>query len=248
MLRVATSLMALTFGAFAQQPAAPAFEVASIRAGEPGKEVIEYVPGSLTMRHARLTVCIRWAYGVPEYQVSGPGWMNDVWFDIAAKAGTPAKEAELRLMLQTLLVDRFKLATHRQTKELSALVLTVGKNGHKLKPVETEEAPNFSTGKLTLTGQAATLGHLTEFLSREIRTPIIDQTGLTGRFNYALDINAYVTDEVRKSQGPGGGPPPDAPSIIAQAIQAQLGLKLDAKKVPVEMIVVDRLEKAPTEN
>jgi len=200
------------------------------------------------MRNVRLNGCIRWAYGVSEYQVTAPDWVNEVWFDIAAKAGSPAPEAELRVMLQTLLLDRFKLATHRQIKEISVLVLTVGKNGHKMKAVETTEPASFTTGKMSLTGQGARLSQLTDFLSHEIRTPIIDQTGLTGRFNYALDINAYVTDEVRKSQGPGGGPPPDAPSIIAQAIQAQLGLKLDAKKVPLEMIVVDRLEKTPTEN
>jgi uncharacterized protein (TIGR03435 family) len=249
MIRTVTAIFALTsMAAFAQPSGAPAFEVASIRAGQPGRESIEYVPGSLTMRNVRLTACIRWAYDVPEFQVTGPDWMNDTWFDIAAKAGSPAPEAELRVMLRTLLADRFKLATHRQTKEISALVLTVGKNGHKMKPVETTDPPSFNTGKLSLTGQGATLSQLTAFLSREIRNPIVDQTGLTGRFNYTLDINSYVTDEVRKSQGPNGGPPPDAPSIIAQAIQAQLGLRLDAKKVPVEMIVVDRLEKTPTEN
>src|SRR5437899_8571432 len=112
MIRAATALIVLTsIAAYAQPTSAPAFEVASIRAGQPGRESIEYVPGSLTMRNVRLTACIRWAYGVPEYQVTGPDWMNDTWFDIAAKAGSPAPEAELRVMLQTLLVDRFKLAT-----------------------------------------------------------------------------------------------------------------------------------------
>jgi uncharacterized protein (TIGR03435 family) len=101
---------------------------------------------------------------------------------------------------------------------------------------------------MNLTGQGATIGQLTEFLSQELRNPIIDQTGLTGRFNYFLDINAYVTEEMKKSGGPGGGPPPEADTIVAQAIQAQLGLKLDSKKAPVEMFVIDHVTRTPTEN
>jgi uncharacterized protein (TIGR03435 family) len=150
-------------------------------------------------------------------------------------------------MLQALLADRFQLTLHRQPKDLPALVLTVGKNGHKLQPVEVEGSPSFQTGKLSLTGKGATLSQLTGFLSRELRIPVIDQTGLSGRFNYFLDINSYITEEMRQSGGPNGGPPPDAPGIIAQAIQAQLGLKMDSKKAPVEMLIVDRVEK-PSEN
>ena len=133
-------------------------------------------------------------------------------------------------MLQALLAERFKLAVHRQTKEIPALILTVGKNGHKLQPVETEGSPSFKTGKLSLTGQGATIGQLTEFLSRELRNPVIDQTGLSGRFNYFLDIGSYVTEEMRKSQGPDGGPPPDAAGVVAQAIQAQLGSQTGLQK------------------
>jgi len=124
--------------------------------------------------------------------------------------------------------------------------MTVSKGGHKMKAVEAEGSPSFKTGKLNLTGTGATLSQLTDFLSREIRFPIIDQTGLTGRFDYFLDIGSYVTEEMRKEGG--NGPPPDAPTIVAQAMMAQLGLKLDSKKAPVEMLIVDTLEKTPTEN
>jgi uncharacterized protein (TIGR03435 family) len=237
-----------SIAAAAQTAEAPAFEVASIQASQPGREVIEAVPTSLTMRHVRLSNCIRWAYHVEEYQLAGADWSNDLWFEVWAKTATPVKEAELRTMLQRLLAERFKLSAHRQTKEQQTLVLTVGKNGHKLEPTETEGSPSFQTGKMNLTGKGATLSQLTEFLSHEMHTPILDQTGLTGKFNYFLDIGPYITEEIRKSGGPGGGPPPDAPSIIAQAIQAQLGLKVDAKKAPVEMVIIDHLEKSPTEN
>ena len=128
------------------------------------------------------------------------------------------------------------------------MVLTVGKGGHKLKPVETDEAPSFKTGKLNLTGKGATIAQLIEFLSRELRNPLVDQTGLTGRFDYFMDIAPYFTEEMQRSGGPGGGPPPDAAGIVAQALQAQLRLKVESKKVPVEMLIIDRMEKAPTEN
>ena len=245
MVRSVTGLLVLACAAaIAQQAERPSFEVASVRVSQPGRDVIEAQPGSLTIRNLRLLATIAWAYDVAEYQVSGPSWMNEVWVDIVAKAATPANEAALRVMLQTLLADRFKLELHRETKEIQALVLTVGKNGHKLEPTETVGSPSFKTGKMNLTGQGATVAQLTRFLSREAHMPIVDQTGLTGRYNYFLDVNAYVTEEMTKSPGP----PPEAGSIIAQAMQAQLGLKLEAKKAPVEMLIIDHLEKAPSEN
>jgi uncharacterized protein (TIGR03435 family) len=224
------------------------FDVASIRPAEPKGEAIEVVPGSVTMRSFRMVSVIRWAYGIQEYQVSGPGWLTEARFDIVAKAGSPAPESDLRLMLRALLAERFKLAVHRESRELPSLIVTVGKNGHKLKPNDVEGSPSFKTGKMTLTGEGATVSQLTDFLSREMRQPVVNQTGLTGRFNYFLDVNAYITDEARRSGGPGGGPPPEAASLIAQAIQAQLGLKIDGRKAPVEMLIVERIEKTPTEN
>jgi uncharacterized protein (TIGR03435 family) len=223
------------------------FDVASVRPAQSGRESTTVEPGVVTMRNTRLSACIRWAYGVQEYQISGPGWLNDARFDIVAKAGTPATDSELRLMMRTLLTGRFKLTFHRDTKELPALVMTVGKNGHKLTPTEVEGTPAFKTGKMNLTGQGATLSQMIEFLSGEIHQPIVDQTGLTGKFNYFLDINAYVNEEMLKAAGP-NGPPHEAASIIAQAMQSQLGLKIESKKMPIEMFVVDAMEKAPTEN
>jgi uncharacterized protein (TIGR03435 family) len=88
------------------------------------------------------------------------------------------------------------------------------------------------------------MAEMTRFLSRELHMPIVDQTGLTGHYNYFLDIAAYVTPDMMK----GDGPPPEANSIVAQAMQAQLGLKLEAKKAPVEMLVIDHVDKTPSEN
>jgi uncharacterized protein (TIGR03435 family) len=243
MVRTAVSLLVFTSLALAAD-APPAFDVASIRPSEGGRENVEVLPGSLTMRNMRLSAAIRWAYNVLDVQVSGPDWLTSTRFDIVAKAGTPAKEAEMRTMMQKLLADRFKMELHRQTKEVSALVLTVGKNGHKLKEVEEEGKPSFQTGRLNLTGKGATVAQLIVFLSGQLRQPIIDQTGLAGRYDYFMDINAYITEEMRSQPGP----PAEAPSIIAQALQSQLGLKVDPKKTPLEVLIIDKIEKTPTDN
>ena len=246
-MRSAFGVLILTTVAATAQAAGAAFEIASVKAGTPGPERIEVGPGSVTMRNVRMPGCIRWAYAVREDQVSGPAWMNDVWFEITGKSAGPATPEELRQMMQTLLAERFKFTFHRQTKEMQSLVMTVAKGGHKMKAVDAEGTPSFKTGKMNLTGTGATLSQMTDFLAHELRYPVIDQTGLTGRFDYFLDIGSYVTEEMMKNNS-NGGPPPDAPTIVAQAMQAQLGLKLDAKKAPVEMLIVDTLEKTPTEN
>ena len=238
---VALNVIALLLSA-AEAPTT--FDVASIRPSQEGREAIDVLPGSITMRNVRLTGAIRWAYNVLDVQVSGPDWLNTSRFDIVAKAGAPAREPELRKMMQTLLAERFKLELHRQTKEINAMVLTVAKGGHKLKEVEQEGSPSFSTGKLNLTGKGATIAQLVVFLSRELRLPIVDQTGLTDRYDYFLDINAYITDEMRRQDGP----PLEAPSIIANALHSQLGLNVEAKKMPLEVLVVDKMEKTPTDN
>jgi uncharacterized protein (TIGR03435 family) len=246
-LRNVTTLLFILSVTATAQPAPPAaFEVASVKASQPGQQSVEPGPSSLTLRHVRMSACIAWAFDIQEPQIVGLTWLSDVTFDILAKSAAPAREDELRDMLKTLLADRFKLTFHRETREIPALILVVSNKGHKLKPAETPGNPSFKVGNLTLTGTGAALGELTLFLARELREPVIDQTGLKGLFNYTLDINAYVTDEIKKSGG--DGPPLEANSIIAQAMQAQLGLKVEAKKTAVPMLVVDHLEKSPSEN
>lgn len=247
-LALLTAILALA------QPRTPVFEVASIRASPPGEggrdwgpQSIETTPGNLVIRNTRLADSIRWAYNVQQYQVAGPPWMNDVRFDISAKAMSPANEAELRRMLQALLADRFKLALHHESRELSVLVLTVAKNGHKLQETTVEGNPPFRAGGMNLTGAGASIAQMTEFLSRELRTPVLDQTGLTAKYNYFLDIRSFVTEEMRRNM-PRDGPPLEAPGIIAQALQEQLGLRLNSSKSPIDVLVVDRIEKEPGEN
>lgn len=253
MVRSAVLAMLTTIVAVAQ-PNKPAFDVASVRPSPPGEggrdwgpQSIEATPGHLTIRNTRLADSIRWAYNVQSYQVTGPAWMNDLRFDISAKAVSPAPDSELRLMLQTMFADRFKLVLHEETREMPVLLLTVNKNGHKLQETTTEGTPTFKTGKMNLTGAGASISQLTDFLSREMRTPVLDRTSLTGKYNFFLDIGSFVTDEIRRNM-PRDGPPLEAPGIISQAMREQLGLKLNSSKAPMTVLVIDRLEKAPTEN
>jgi len=248
MRTTAVCLLLTSVAVLAQPPKSPAFEVASVRAGQPGRESIEFGPASLTMRNTRLSGLIRWAYGVQDVQVVGPDWLQDAWFEVFAKSAGEAPVGELREMLRNLLAERFKLDVHRDHKEMTALVLSVSKNGHKLVAVDAEGSPSFQTGKLNLTGRGATIGQMCDFIARELHDPVIDQTGLAGRYNYFLDIEPYFTEESRKDAGANGGKPPDAHAIIAAAMQKELGLKVESKKVPVEVIVVDHVEKTPVEN
>jgi uncharacterized protein (TIGR03435 family) len=233
--------------AFAQAPATPAFEVASIKVSMIGKaggegsrrENIETGPGSLTMRNVSMTACLRWAYDVQDYQISGPGWMGIERYDIVAKAGSPAKDPELKLMLQTLLADRFKLTLHSEEKVLPAYILTVAKNGPKFHESQSEGKPEIQGTKMAVTAQRVPMSMFVEMLGRALQSPILDQTGLKGRYDVALDIGDYISRPVQREE---------LPALIAGGIQDMLGLKLEPKKTPLQVLVVDRAEKVPTEN
>jgi len=248
MRTTAACLLLAAFAAFAQPATPAAFEVASIRTWQPGKESIEFGPASLTMRSVSLSACIRWAYGVQDVQVVGPDWLRNTGFEIFAKSANAVSVAELREMLRNLLAERFKLTVHRDSKEMTALVLTVSKTGHKLQPVDAEGSPSFESYKLSLTGRGATVGQMVDFIAHALHDPVIDQTGLTGRYNYFLDIEPYYSEESQKAAASNGGTPPDAHAIIAAAVQKELGLKLEEKKVMLEVIMVDHVEKTPIEN
>ena len=110
----------------AQTPT-PAFEVATIRPSQSGSRGPDISPGNLIFRNAPLLEIVAFAYGVQNLQVSGPSWLPNARFEIIAKAPQPASRDEMRVMLQTLLAERFKLTLHREMKEMSALLLTLGK-------------------------------------------------------------------------------------------------------------------------
>jgi uncharacterized protein (TIGR03435 family) len=256
-----TLIVVTSTSAFCQSAAAPpAFEVASVRVSQGGRvnqggrglglgfrpENIQVTPGSVTMRNSNLKSAIGWAYHVMDYQVSGPDWLQSERYDIVAKAAGPATEEQLRPMMQTLLAERFKLELHHQTKELPAYVLLVAKNGPKFHESETEgeSAIQPDQKRMSVTVQRTPLLQLVELLSNIFRAPVVDMTGLTGRYDITINLAKYISE----MQPVPGGAPPDPLSLITMGLQEEFGLKLESKKVSLDLLIIDRAEKAPVEN
>jgi uncharacterized protein (TIGR03435 family) len=241
--------------AFAQ--AAPAFEVASVKPSAPGtrgRSILRSPGGRFTATNAPLRDLVQNAYGVQDFQISGrPTWFNTERYDIVAKAEGDVSVAQSRLMLQTLLADRFNLALHRETKELPVYVLVVAKNGPKFsqsKPGESESDTGFRTSAANgpVTARKVLISEFAKVLSGELGRAVLDRTGLTGYFDFTFQ---WAPDSNRTPPGDGDGgravdtvPPPDTtgPSLFT-AIQEQLGLKLEPSKGPVEILAIDHAEK-----
>jgi uncharacterized protein (TIGR03435 family) len=232
-----------TFPIFAQSQ----FEVASIKPNQAGnmdregnrREDVDTAPGRLTMRNVSLSSCIRWAYGVQRSQVSGPAWVDVERFDIAAKAAGPASEDQLKVMLQALLGDRFKLTLHRDSKVVPMYALVVAKNGPKLSLAEGEGKSNRMGNAMKESFEKTTIPELAELLSVPVRAPVVDMTGLKGRFDFKTDFSGFFVP---------GASLDDLPAFISTAIQEQLGLKLESRKAPLEILVIDHAERVPSEN
>ena len=310
----------------AQPPAtAPEFEVASIKPAppiEPQKIVAGTLHVGMSVDAARVDIgslsladLIRIAYRMKPYQVSGPDWMGAQRFNILAKMPEGASKDKVPEMLQALLADRFKLTAHRESKDLPAYALVVGKNGPKMKDAEPDTAappadpaappgkgaivvgsadgpvrvepnpdrrgatvssPQFGQmkvsvgegGMMRMEFAGISMTMLADILSRFAGKPVIDMTELKGNYQFALDLSMTEMAGMARAAGmglgggmmgrPGAGggdagrnpaeaaSAPGGSSIFA-AIQA-LGLKMDSRKLPIETLVIDHLEKTPTEN
>jgi uncharacterized protein (TIGR03435 family) len=257
----------------------PSFDVASIKpnhSGDPLRRGIGMRPGMFTVTNSTPKDVIAFAYNVHDFQISeGPSWVNSEQYDIEAKVPDSVVEElrnipldqrreKIRLMVQSLLADRFKLKVRYTTKELPVYVLDVDKNGPKLqesKPGDGLKGPDsrlgpgtISFGRGRISGQVIDMKSFVLILSRQLGRTILDQTGLKGTYNFALqwtpDESPPAMPTVPEGGGPGTAnpPPPESsgPSIFT-AVQEQLGLKLVSTKGPVEIIVIDHIEK-PSEN
>jgi uncharacterized protein (TIGR03435 family) len=275
----------------AQSPApatthAPAFEVVSIKPnhGAGGNVMIRMAPGGrFVAENVPVKFILEEAYGVKESQISGaPGWLDSEHYDIEAKPEDSSvdqdkklspeeRHAQLSLMLQSMLADRFKLALHHDTKELQVYALMVAKNGpkfHEAAVAPSDSAPPkpptpggpppkggiWMTGRGELHVTGASLAMFANVLSRQLGRIVLDKTELKGNYEFTLK---WTPDEGQMLGGPGGGPagpprdaapPPEGsgPSIFT-ALQEQLGLKLESQKGPVDTLVIDHVER-PSEN
>jgi uncharacterized protein (TIGR03435 family) len=238
----------------------PAFEVASIKRNHSGDSIFLLRvgrPGTFAAQNVTVRQLIAWAYGetlLNDDQLSeGPPWINVEKFDIDAKEEdsevaqlqklTPGERThQLRLRVQALLSDRFKLIVHHETRELPVYALVVAKNGARLTPSTAEPMATFSRGQITATG--APVAVITEALSRRAPTgsapaelagrEVHDQTGLTAMYNFTLKWNPDLLASVDAADSNGAS--------IFTAIQEQLGLRLVSAKSPVDVLVIDHVE------
>jgi uncharacterized protein (TIGR03435 family) len=193
-----------------------------------GSGGLRFTPGRVVSSPIGVTArkIILEAYRLNQYQLSGgPGWLDSYWFDLEGKAESPADENQLRQMLRTLLAERLQLVAHRETREMPVYALTVGKNGPKLREwKEGDVMPAFSGANNYR--DRGTMQRLADVLSNapDVGRPVLDKTGLKGVYVF------YV-------QWPQG-------EEFLPAMQEQLGLKLESQKGPVDILVVDHIEKA----
>ena len=295
-VRLAAAVAFASCAAFGQSAPLPEFEVASVKPSPPPTDgrVMRRIgrpdPGMVNYGNATLKMLISQAYGVKDYQINGPDWIDSLGYDVVAKVPAGVSQDKVPQMLQALLADRFKLALHHESKTLNVYALIVGKDGSKLKETDPAELaiPDHAgmvdgpppppagggiprgpgvrvmigaSGGRRLSGHM-TMEQLTNVMSNFMDRPVVDVTGLKG--TYDVDLT-FMPDERDQMQGKLGGammaPPPGASEgrpadslsdatagSIFNAVQEKLGLKLDPRKSPAEILVIDRAEKVPTEN
>lgn len=255
------------------KPAAPQAANIARSAGGPGTSD----PERFTFTNVTLKTMLMRAYVVKNYQISGPGWLDSERFDILAKVPPGATKEQFEPMLQNLLAERFHLTLHHEPKEMVVYELVVGKSGPKLKesdlsvslpPRDAGTPPTriggpdkngfpqvppgrpamvgrISEGIVYWTARMQSLWDLAYFLESQLKRPVLDKTGLTGKY----DFNLACTAEGRKA------PPPNADDAASEggltvldAVQEQLGLRLESKKDPVDILVLDHIDRVPTDN
>jgi uncharacterized protein (TIGR03435 family) len=219
------------------------FDVASVRASPPQdlNASMQMSAGALTIANAPMIAILGAAFGIsPErqsYLIAGPDWVTTERYDIRAKFSPEAVPPKIRLMLQALLRTRFGMGFHRETKYLPAYALVVGKSGFKGHPAAKDGRPGFRKSVGHLESESATMALLADKLSQQSDRPIVDATGLTGA--YAISL-LWTPDELDNAGRTGAS--------LYTAIEEQLGLKLEARKEAMEVIVIDHLERTPTGN
>jgi bla regulator protein blaR1 len=245
-------------------------------------------PERIAWTRAALRNILMTAYDVQTFQIIAPDWLSTARYDIAANVPAGAAKEQVTVMWQNLLKDRFGLALHHESKEFQVDELTVAKGGLKLKDTDLGPNPDpfapadgppkfdkngapemngfgaivtiFADGpRARMTAKGLTLQDLAVRLGQQLRHPVIDKTGLAGRYDFTLEYVPDLSGMQLPPPPPGAaGPPPSAAasavgasdpgSTLAAAVEKQLGLKLSRTKAQLDVIVVDHAEKTPTRN
>jgi uncharacterized protein (TIGR03435 family) len=234
------------------QTAPLSFEVASVTANKSDEHrmSVDLQPGGrLSMHNVPMKVLVMFAYHLRSEALSGgPGWIESERYDVVAKAPERAPQDDIRRMLQTLLAERFHLAVHADQKLLPAFALVVGKSGPKLQPSETailsaqrctpaDGVPGQRHVECRHITTAVLADYLQELAPRDFPVPVVDQTDLKGAWDFKLDWVPTTP-----------GSTDDAGPTIFDAVAIQLGLKLESRKLPLPVIVIDRVDRVPVEN
>ncbi len=243
----------LTSAAVLAQPPDPSpaheFDAASIKPSKegPGHTGWHSDPGLVTLQNQSLKGLVAIAWTLQDNQVEGgPKWMDSDRYLIQARTAGPSDDPEMRLMLQSLLKERFHLTFHMETKVVPGFALVTAKNGLKIEPTKDPAAGSrSSTNNGHMDASGMSMERLATWLARTLRSPVSDATGVAGVFDMKLEwdpasVRPAPTQDAPSVDGP------TAPSIFT-ALQDQLGLKLEARKVSIQILVVDRAEK-PSEN
>jgi uncharacterized protein (TIGR03435 family) len=239
--------------------ALPGFDVAVIRPNPGDTTGHSHIwssasDGNFKTQNVTAMELVRYAFGMPETRITGgPAWVRSAKWDVEAKSD-PAIDAELRgldsarareqkqHMLQALLADRFALKVHQETRELPLYALVVAKGGPRFQPSKINGTTiNNGNAYITVTGSDHTVALLAEQLSRSLGRIVVDQTGLDGRYELSLK---WTPDDA--GAGTGTALADTGPSIFT-AIQEQLGLKLESRKGPVPILVIDHID-LPSQN
>lgn len=207
-----------------------------------------YPGGRFRAEATTLQYLIEWSYGIqPSQHSASPAWMGTDRYEVVAKAEGNATDSEMKLMVQTLLEERFKLKLHREQKSVSAYVVSVGKTPAKLTPAKDGEAhairivpqtgPDQKVQSFHVTGTRYSLSQLFDVFARQLEMVIVDKTGLDGEYDFTLELSP---DDTRPN-------PLDA-GILLSAMREQLGLTLQSQKMPVDFLVIDNAEKVAAGN
>jgi uncharacterized protein (TIGR03435 family) len=238
-IAIRPSAVALVLGAVA---AAQSFEVATVKPNPSGPTApngFSSTPGRLRVLNMPLEQMIHAAFHIPQGSLAGlTGWMQSDRYDIEAKAAANSTFDEDLTMLRALIIDRFQLRFHNETRQSTTLVLAIAKNGPKFLQSKDDSAGNkehIDIRPTEISGVNIPFGHFVTVLAAQLKRSIVNDTGLTGKFDLSLK---YVRDDA--PEGANG------PTVFA-ALEEQLGLKLDSRKGPVEVMVIDSAEK-PREN
>jgi len=250
----------------------PAFEVASIKAAADRKGITltKGGPGtpSPTLWSATnwpLNLLITRAWHLSQSQISGPATMKDTGYDITARVPPNASADDFNLMLQTLLKERIGLVVHHELREQPVYEMSIARGGLKMKEAEPlrdgEKARAYSAGTADggyrLVARMTRFSDIVKWWERFAQRPIVDHTGLSGNFDFVLEFPPAESQSESSAAVSTAGPvPPDIglggaflPWVtFPQAVEKQLGLRLEARKAKVDVLVIDRFDKAPSEN